>query len=284
MQAKLFLDARSALGEGPVWDERDGTFYWVDIMRCQVHAMCVETGARQTWMLGQCVGAMALREQGGFIAALTTGLYCYGADGSFTLAARPDPLPARVRFNDGKCDPKGRFWAGTMNLFSGEQNAGALYCFDVNSGLTMMVPGVTCSNGIAFSPDRRTMYYIDTGEKCVRAFAFDELSGALGKSDIAVTFTGDEGLPDGMTVDEEGMLWIAHWGGGRVCRYDPHGGVRLARVDVPARYTTSCCFGGPDMRTLFITSAIENDDAPHAGGVFCAEVGVPGALSARFAG
>ncbi len=284
MLAELFLDAHCALGEGPVWDEREGTLYWVDITRCQVHARQIKTGMHRVWMLGQCVGAMALREQGGFVAALTTGFYHYGADGAFVAAARPDPLSARVRFNDGKCDPKGRFIAGTMNLFPGERNLGTLFCLDVDGSVQAMLTGVTCSNGLAFSADARTMYYIDTGDRCVRAFAYDEATGALGASRVAVTFSGNDGFPDGMAIDNEGMLWIAHWGGGCVGRYDPRDGSQLARVDVPVRYTTSCCFGGPDMRTLYITSATEDDDAPHAGGVFYADVGVQGPKGARFAG
>ena len=284
MRAELFIDARSALGEGPVWDERSDTLYWVDITRCQVHAFQVETGMRHTWMLGQCTGAIALCEQGGFIAALTTGFYRYGADGTFTLVAQPHPLSARVRFNDGKCDPKGRFWAGTMNLFPGERNAGALYCLDTDFNLKTMISGVTCSNGLAFSADGQTMYYIDSGERCVRAFVYDEETCALNTSHVILSFTCDQGIPDGMAIDNDGMLWIAHWGGGCVGRYDPRNGSQLARVDVPARYTTSCCLGGQDMATLFITCATEDDDAPNAGGVFCAQVGVSGPRIIRFTG
>ncbi len=284
MRAEVCIDARFELGEGPVWDEREGTLYWVDITRCRVYARRLADGYERQWMLGQCVGAVALAEGGGLVVAMATGFYRLDENGALTCLARPDTVTPHVRFNDGKCDAKGKFWAGTLNLFHGETGIGSLYRVDACGNVRTMRTGITCSNGLAFSADGGTVYYIDTADKCVRVFAWDEAKGTLGADRVAVAFTGEAGIPDGMAIDDEGMLWVAHWGGGRVCRYDPADGATLARVEVPAKFTTSCCFGGPDMRTLFITSATEDDDSPHAGKIFCVDAGVSGPVGARFAG
>lgn len=281
MKAEVFLDEYFMLGEGPAWDERTSSLYWVDITNACVHRIDLHSGNRIKWTLGQFVGAMAPCEKGGFLAAITTGIYHMGEGGEYHCIARPDPLNPLTRFNDGKCDPLGRFWAGTMNLFPGVRNAGALYRLDPSGRLHTVLTGVSCSNGLAFLPNLKTLYFNDTPTGCVRAFDLNDEGFPIDAGRVAVE-TG--GKPDGMTIDEEGMLWVALWGSSCVNRYNPKNGKLLQTVDIPARFSSSCCFGGEDMCTLFITSAGEEDDSPLAGRIFAAHVDVPGAKTYRFDG
>ena len=215
------------------------------------------------------------------LVALQTGIHRLDtATGRLTLLVNPLTAPS-LRFNDGKCDPAGRFWVGTFDLAQ-RPHAGTLYRLDPDGRLHVMLRGITNSNGIAWSRDRATMYYIDTPTRTVQAFDYDNATGALARGRVVVRFAAGAGWPDGMTLDAAGHLWVALWGGGAVHCHDPGTGALLQIVAVPAPFTSSCAFGGPQLRTLYITSArggLSEEQArafPLSGDVFAAEPGASG--------
>ena len=194
----------------------------------------------------------------------------------------PNPLTEpSLRFNDGKCDPAGRFWVGTFDLEQ-KPHAGTLYRLDPDGSLHVMLRGITNSNGIAWSLDKKLMYYIDTPTLTVQAFDYDHATGAIANPRVIIRIPEGAGFPDGMTIDAEGKLWVALWGGGAVHRYHPATGALLQAVAVPAPYTSSCAFGGPDLKTLYITTARgglspeQLEEFPESGNVFAVEPGVAG--------
>lgn len=207
-----------------------------------------------------------------------------------TIIHDPEAHLPGTRFNDGKCDPAGRFWAGTMSLGSDPPGAGSLYVMDTDLSVRRALEKVTISNGIVWSLDHSTMYYIDTPTREVSAFDYDIETGAISNRRAAVTIPEGYGSPDGMAIDVEGMLWVAVWGSSEVSRWDPTSGELLQTISVPATQVTACAFGGPDLDQLYITTArIRLDeqalaDQPHAGGLFRARPGVRGVEAYEFAG
>jgi sugar lactone lactonase YvrE len=290
MLAELVLDAKATLGEGAIWHGREQRLYWVDITAGLLHAFTPADGSDRVFNVGQMVGAVVPRARGGVMLALHHGFAAFDLEsGKLTPWSDPESDLPRNRFNDGKCDRAGRFWAGTISL-DRDPGAASLYCLDSDGRVRTMVQGVTNSNGIAWSLDRTTMYYIDTPTRRVAAYDYDLASGQIGNSRTVITVPADAGKPDGMTVDAQGMLWIALWDGGGVSRWDPRTGARLDTVDVPARRVTSCAFGGPELDELYITTAriglTEADlvHQPKAGGLFRARPGVAGVSAFEFAG
>jgi sugar lactone lactonase YvrE len=288
LAAELALDIKADLGEGPVWDERTGSLVWVDIMTGRVNLFDPRTGANRAIDVGTPAGAAVLCESGGLMLAVQDGFACLdpaaGAVGRF--AGFPDASPD-VRMNDGKCDPQGRFWAGTV-AFDMHAGGGALYRLDPDATVTTMIPGVTISNGIDWSLDGRTMYYIDTPTFRIDCFDFDPASGAISNRRTFVEIPRHAGHPDGLTVDAEGNVWLALWGGWGVRCYNPQGDL-IAIVDAPASQSSSCAFGGENLDDLYITSAragLSEDDLarqPLAGGLFRVRPGVKGRPAYRFA-
>jgi sugar lactone lactonase YvrE len=209
--------------------------------------------------------------------------------GKVQMVASVSGLPARIRFNDGKCDPAGRLWAGTMEL-QGEPEMGALYRLDPDRRVHQILDRVTISNGLAWSHDRRRMYYIDTPTFTIDAFDYDLTTGHITNRRVAATVPKDFGYPDGMTIDGEDMLWVAHFGGGRVTRWKPATGQLLDQIRVPTKNVTSCAFGGAKLDQLYITTArvalqpSELANEPQAGGLFIVEPGVTGRETFEFAG
>ena len=284
MQAELLFDARALLGEGPVWDARTQTLYWMDILNKRVYA---EDNVLA--QLDDFVGCIAPRAGGGLALTTRFGFASLEAGSAkVTPLASPGNEPANNRFNDGKCDPRGRFLAGTMDM--GESDpTGSLYSFDGNT-ITKLLGNVTISNGIAWSPDHKTLYHIDTPTRKVRAFDYDLETGAISGARDALSVPKALGWPDGMTSDMQGNLWIAMWGGAQVTKWDPRSGSLLERIVVPAKNVSSCVFGGKGLNTLYITSARKGlDDAtlaqyPLTGGVFRLETNVEGMPTFEFAG
>ncbi|CAG7654411.1 SMP-30/gluconolactonase/LRE family protein [Paenibacillus allorhizosphaerae] len=273
-EAELIIDAKASLGEGPCWDAENGLLYWVDILGHRVHIYDPATNRDRSIDVGQMVSAVVKRASGGFVIAAKNGLYFLDPQTEeLILITDPESGIPGNRFNDGKCDPAGRFWAGTMSM-SGGKPAGSLYRLDSDGTLIKMMEGVACSNGLAWSPGRGTMYYIDSPTRQVTAMDYDVSTGRIGNRRAVITLPPGEGVPDGMTTDSEGMLWVAQWGGWKVSRWNPYTGERLETVSVPAAQVTSCAFGGPELNELYITSArtglSESDLAqqPSAGGVF----------------
>ncbi|MCA9977634.1 MAG: SMP-30/gluconolactonase/LRE family protein, partial [Anaerolineales bacterium] len=193
------------------------------------------------------------------------------------------------RFNGGYCDGDGRFWAGTMALTM-EDGAGALYRLDADLSVHTMLSGVTISNGMAWSQDQRTLYYIDTPTRTVTAFDFTAETGEIGNGRVALTIPATMGYPDGMTIDRDGKLWIAHYDGGCVRRWDPETGNVLATIPLPVSKVTACTFGGPNLDRLYITTASQemSDEQkaaePLAGSLFVAQTPYQGFVTSRFAG
>ena len=287
---ELILDAKATLGEGAIWDARAKVLYWVDIEAGRLHVFDPSTGSDQAFELGQMVGTVVPRARGGVMLALERGFAAFDpATGRLSPWADPEEHLPRNRFNDGKCDPAGRFWAGTISL-DRRPGAASLYCLEPDGSVRTMLQGVTNSNGIAWGLDRQTMFYIDTPTRQVTALDYDMRTGRIENPRTAVTVPPDLGKPDGMTIDAEGSLWIALWDGGCVTRWDPRSGRLLETLAVPARRVTSCAFGGPDLDELYITTArtglTESDLAgqPYAGGLFRARPGPRGMKAFEFGG
>jgi sugar lactone lactonase YvrE len=284
------LDARAGLGEGPCWDSESGRLYWVDIDAGRIHATDPVTGNDRIIEAGEKIGAAVLASSGAIIAAGEHGFVEIAEGGGISKRiADPEQGNPDTRFNDGKCDPAGRFWAGTMSL-SRSAGSAALYRLDSDGAVSKLVEGVTVSNGLAWDLEKSRMYYIDSPTKSVVAFDYRDEDGAISNPRIAFTTPPEMGSPDGMTIDSEGLLWIAFYRGGCVARWNPETGELLQRVDIPAPQVTSCCFGGGNLRTLFVTTARQGMDAaalerfPEAGGLFAFEPGVAGTPSYRYGG
>jgi len=272
---EVVLHHTSLLGEGPVWDPTTKSILWVDIERGEIHRFSPENKVHNTMQIGQMVGAIALRASGGLIAALQRSFATVDIDKQ-TLHPIIDPeihLPDN-RFNDGKCDPAGRFWAGTMDYVSGKTGAGSLYTLHTDMSVVTRIQGVSCSNGLVWSADHRVLYYIDTPTRQVVAYDYDIATGGITNKKVVITIPASDGYPDGMTIDTEGMLWVACWDGWKVSRWDPNTGKLLQDISLPASRITSCTFGGPGLKDLYITSAKTGlnaqqlKDQPLAGSLF----------------
>ncbi len=246
---------RSQLGEGPVWDARNRALCWVDITSGHIHEYRLNDQSHRTLEMGEMVGAVALLPNGDFLAALQSGLALIDREsGARKPLCHPEVAKPGNRYNDGKCDPAGRFWVGTMALDE-SPGAGSLYLLHPDLTTERKVEEVSISNGLAWSADRRTLYYIDSPARQVQAFDFDPDSGNLSNRRVALSIPESEGSPDGMTIDREGMLWIAHWDGWQVARWDPGSGKKLVGWKLPAARITSCTFGGEGLSDLHVTSA-----------------------------
>jgi sugar lactone lactonase YvrE len=281
--------SRAVLGESPVWDERTGTFYWVDIERGEIHR-CREDGSeRGVRTVGERLGCIALRRDApGFIAGLERRIALLSPDGTAT----PSPVaefqdhPVGSRSNDGKCDASGRFWVGTYDATSSHAHSW-LYRYDAAGSLTRTLGPFICTNGPAFSPDGSTIYCVDSYGRTVHRCRVSP-AGELSEQTVFRRFDEGWGYPDGLTCDAEGCVWIAHWGASRVSRFSPDGELMEA-IELPVVQPTSCAFGGRDMRRLFITSASTGLDSGSnanglAGAVFAVDLPVGGLPAARFAG
>jgi sugar lactone lactonase YvrE len=288
--AELIDDARATIGEGPVWDDRSQRLLWVDIPAGLVHWLDPTTGKNASLEVGQPVGAVGLGADGGLVAAVRDGFALF-ASGRSTMS-RLLPVERSVtgnRMNDGKCDSRGRFWAGTMAI-DHTPNAGTLYRLDRTDGdeaVSVIFSGITVANGLDWSPDNRLMYYIDSPTQRIDVFDFDRESGALANRRVFVEIPAADGLPDGMTVDAEGHVWVALFRGAKVRRYRPDGEIDL-EVKVPVTLVTSCAFGGRNSEDLYITTARhrltpkEAAEQTTAGGVFVCRPGPVGRLPFRF--
>jgi sugar lactone lactonase YvrE len=270
----------ATLGEGPLWDAAGQALYWVDIPAGRVHRMAAD-GSITSWDAGQPVGAVVPRASGGLVAAARDGFMALDlASGELTLLAAVEQDRPGNRMNDGACDRAGRFLAGTMAQDE-RPHAGALYRLEPDLAVTTLLTGVGISNGIGWSPDGRLMYYVDSHAHRVDVFDYDPATGSIdGRRRFAEVGGGDV-VPDGLTVDAEGGVWVAVWGGGAVLRHDPAGQVRET-VQVPADRVSSCAFGGGDLDRLYITTAA--GPGRGAGALFACQPGVTGQPGHPFQG
>lgn len=291
MKCEPVLNHFSLLGEGPVWDRNMERIIWVDILRGNINQFHPASGTFQCFNVGQMIGAVTLRKGGGLVAALQHGFAFIDIEKEWIgFISDPEQHLPNNRFNDGKCDPEGRFWAGTMSV-KGEEKAGSLYALEPDHSISLKVSGIGCSNGLAWSPDHAVLYYIDTPTKQVAAYDYDQSSGLIMNKRIVIEIKEENVFPDGMAIDEEGMLWVALWNGWRVERWNPYTGKLLQQISLPVSRVTSCTFGGESLEDLYMTTAMqglspeESVLQPLAGALFvirkCGHRGIP---AVEFAG
>jgi len=267
-EVERVIDSRDRLGEGPVWDEREQCLWWVDI-----HGQAIKRwrGTLESFPVPEPAGSLALREDGGLLAAMQSGIYVWDAEASRLYAAQP-ANPGSQRFNDGRCDRAGRFWVGTLQE-PDFPPSGRLFRLD-RTELKVKRTAISVPNSLAWSPDGRTMYFADSPRHKIWAFDYDPESGE--PSNERIFASPHPGFPDGSCVDADGCLWNAEYGNARVVRYTPAGKIDRV-VEVPVKEPTCCCFGGARLDTLYITSA-------NGGGVFALLPGVRGLPESRFSG
>ena len=289
-KVELVFDAQAELGEGPSWDGKNQLLYWVDILSKKVCIFNPKTEENREIHLEQMASAVVPRESGGLVLSMENGFYFLDTN-TEELTPITDPeshLPLN-RFNDGKCDPKGRFWAGSMHLEELE-GEGSLYVLDTDLQTTKKIDRTTISNGLAWSPDKQYFYFTDTPTMKIVRYEYNLQTGEIKNPEPVIHFPESEGYPDGMTIDGEGMLWIAHWSGNRVSRWNPETGEQILSINIPALNVTSCTFGGEDLSELYITTARkgmteeELEKFPLSGGVFRVNVGIQGAPTYTFKG
>lgn len=272
----------SKWGEGPIWWK--GALYYVDIEGKKVLRYDPETGEERSWDVGQRVGTVVPRQQGGLVFAGDDGFWFLNEEtGEMEPISDPEPEKAENRFNDGKCSPDGRFFAGTISLVKKEGDA-RLYRLDPDLSVHEVFGPVTNSNGIVWSADGKTVYYIDTPRKEVLAFDYD--SGVMLNPRPVVSTKHHESSPDGMTIDADGNLWIAFCHGACVCCFDPVSGDELRKIDLPCLETTACAFGGKGLTDLYVTTGIHKTVVEeHAGRLLRIQgLGVKGVEAHAFAG
>jgi len=268
LRAERVLDSGDELGECPIWDERTGALWWVDI-----HGRVVKRYDGENVRLlpmPEPPGSIALLRDGGMLVALQSGLYLLGIEAPKRLV-RPSGHVTALRFNDGRCDRAGRFWVGTLEEPDFEPK-GVLYRIDPDGTAQAFRAGIQVPNSIAFSPDGRTMYFADSPRHKIWAFDYDTAHGEF--SGERLFAARHPGFPDGSCVDADGCLWNAEWGASRVVRYTPAGKVDRV-IDVPAKNPTCCCFGGAQLDTLYITTA-------GGEGLFAVEPRARGLAESRF--
>ncbi|GAF64476.1 hypothetical protein BTS2_1369 [Bacillus sp. TS-2] len=273
-----------------MWDYRTNELLWVDIEEKKIHLLNPQSSTNETYSLDEMVGAAVPCEGEGVILALESGFARLGKDyKTLEKLENPEPDKPENRFNDGKCDAVGRFWAGTMPKKSGHQEA-ALYCINDELQVKKKINKVGLSNGLAWSINNDYMYFIDTHTRQVARFDYDLQTGNISNQKQIITIPEGMGVPDGMAIDQEGMLWIAHYGGSCITRWNPDSSELLEKVEVPALNVTSCTFGGPDLDELYITSARNGmteqqlEEYPYSGAVFKYKPGVKGLKADLFRG
>ncbi len=290
MNCEVAWHDRAEVGEGPVWDATDGTLLWIDIGNSLIQRFDPSSNTNSAVVVEQGVSAAVFAKRGGLLIATTDGLaFATLSDGVAEVEpiATVESSPSN-RMNDGKCDPEGRFWVGSMT-HDGSAPSGSLYRVETDLSIHPLVGGVGTGNGLGWSPDTSTMYFIDSPTRVVRVFDYDPATGeATDGRDMTLQLPNDVATPDGLSIDTEGNLWIALWEGSAVQCYSPEGAL-LEVIDVPARRVTSLCFGGEGLGDLYITSAAldvsdAEIEATHAGSVFRAVPGVVGVPVSGFAG
>jgi sugar lactone lactonase YvrE len=288
-RVQVAVDVRAEVGEGPHWDAATLSLWFVDLTQGDVYRHDSATGTLSTFSVGQEVGAVLPSRAGGLVLAVRDGIAVASDDGEglrLTLPVESENLGNRM--NDAKCDPAGRLFAGTT-AFDFTAGAGSLYRIDLDWSCTPVLSGLSASNGMAWAPDGSLMYFIDSATQAVDVLDYDVASGACSDRRRLVTIAPDDGIPDGMTVDADGNLWVACFGGGAVRCYAASG-EQVDEIRFPVRQVTSCAFGGADWSDLFVTSAHyrlsrgQLEDEPLSGATFVCRPGVVGTPAPGFAG
>ena len=292
IHAERILKIQATLGEGPIWDADAKVLWWLDITGKMLYRFHPDSGRNESWKLQQMPGTVVCRQKGGVVLAVEDGFAEIDLEsGKLSVISNPEVDKPDNRFNDGKCDPSGRFWAGTMNKDDALTTiTGSLYSLGADHQVTKHVDSIGVSNGIVWSQDAKTMYYIDTVSSAVDAFDFDNVVGKVSNRRTVFRVPEGMGFPDGMAIDDQGKLWVGFWGGWQVARICPIQSQVIATIELPVANVTACAFGGTSLDQLFITTAragLGDEDLekqPMAGDLFMAQPGVHGVLSSKFAG
>lgn len=284
MTPELVYNAKGILAEGPVWDHREGILNWVDIEKGEFNFFDPVSSENHSYNLHSRLGVgIPSNIRGKYIVGLQNGIAIFDKEkpDELNYVGDPESHLSNNRFNDGKCDSEGRLWIGSMDI-AFKKGAGSLYMVDSGFNTTSKINNLTISNGMAWDTEQNIMYFIDTPDQVVYAYDYQKEDGTIKNKRIVLTIPKNHGVPDGMTIDEEGMLWIAHWGGFNVTRWDPERARVVEKIMMPVPQPTSCSFGGDKMDTLFITSASKGltkemlKDYPASGGIFILKTGVKG--------
>ena len=289
-EVELLVDSGTLLGECPVWDVKENVLYWIDIDGHKINCYDPSSCNNETRKLPFKAGSLAIRKQGGLLLAMSNGFYNYDFKNEILESRECDPEPDRKdnRLNDGRCDPEGRFWVGSMNDLRRIQGQyeGNLYCYHPDGECVSQNLPVGVANGLAFSPDERYMFFADTMRETVWRFDYDKDQGKILNQEVFLNLKNLSGKPDGACVDADGCYWLAHIYGWKVARYTPEG--KLDReIQLPFPKPSMCAFGGSKLDTLFITSIStkpdsENGDNKYSGGLFAVNPGVSGIPEPNF--
>lgn len=280
--AELFYEMQATLGEGPVFDAHSNRLFWTDILGKQLHCYSFRDHQLRTIQAGNHIGAFAIKDEKTLLIAADNGFSFLDLDTeTFTFIHDPEAALPLNRFNDGKCDANGRFWAGTME-FSPSSPSGSLYRLDADLEVSKMASELMIANGLAWNKDHTTMYHVDSGRNELYAYDFDLEAGTIGNKRLLRRFEERDGTPDGIAIDRDDCLYIAMWGGSKVIRFNPNSCEIMEEISIPAPHVTSVTFGGEDFKTLYITTARDGlsseqlDRSPLSGSVFRADVETPG--------
>lgn len=290
IEVRCVSESRSLLGEGPIWSPRDGALYWVDILTPAVHRLDTAKGLDTETKLGSMVSVVIPKATGGLLLATPGGLVTFDSGSQLlTPMCHPESERPGNRYNDGKCDRLGRLWIGSLDMATAA-NRGNLFRVDADASWKKMDSGFTVANGLGWSPDNKRMYFTDSVRRTIYVYDFDLSNGEIANRRPFLTLDTSDGTPDGMTVDQEGCLWVAIWDAWRVSRFSPEG-QEMLRIKMPVPRPTSCCFGGENLDTLYVTSASVRLNAqalaaaPQSGSLFAIRVpGVRGLPDTIFAG
>ncbi|MBL4662507.1 MAG: SMP-30/gluconolactonase/LRE family protein, partial [Flavobacteriaceae bacterium] len=289
IKAELEYRFNAQLGEGAFWNYKTQEFYWIDILGKEVHIYNPETKVDRSFPTPSRVGTVVPQTDSTAVIALDAGIYILNTNnGAIEILSDVEKEMAFNRFNDGKCDPNGNLWVGSMHLDESEP-LGSVYKVSSDGKTTKMIDSVTISNGIVWTKDASIMYYIDTPTAQIRAYDYDKINATISNGRTVVSVPETLGYPDGMAIDEKGMLWVGLWNGNGVARFNPKTGELMSKIKVPAHNVTACAFGGPNLDKLYITTARvdmtkeESAKYPLAGSIFVASPGVKGVQSDFFA-
>lgn len=277
-----------SLGEGALWDAEGQRLFFIDILGPALIEYHPETGKKSEHEMPSMIGTVVVEDDQHVLVALVDGIYRYNLESrELSFVVCPPENDSTQRFNDGKCDPAGRFWVGTMSLVGGKETS-HLFMMNNDGEVSVKLDGITISNGIVWSSDKQKMYYIDTPTRKVMEYAYDNETGEISEPRVAVEVADTLGSPDGMAIDSDNNLWVCMWGGSAVCCFDPQTGELVERIMVPAKNVTSCAFGGKDLDELYITTArvgTSDEDLekyPDAGALFRIILNKEGQQNSRY--
>ncbi|MGM8364283.1 SMP-30/gluconolactonase/LRE family protein [Virgibacillus sp. W0181] len=279
---ELVQNEQAQLGESPSWDHINQILYWVDSIKGNLYIYDPKNDTHRKIEIKEHIGCVAPKNQQELVMAINSGIYSFHLKNETkTLIHDPDKNKDNI-FNDGKCDPAGRFWVGTVNSVDANTFSGELFCIDRDLDISTKLDSIGCSNGITWSPDNTLMYYIDTLAFEIASFNYNVETGEISNRRVVVKILDEFKLADGMSGDSEGMLWVAHWDAGVIARWNPYTGKLLDSISLPAPRVTSCVFGGEKLNELYITSAREGlskkelEAYPYSGGLFRVKLNVQG--------